>query len=190
MSSGWRRLLKPQWLALVTLLSGFALGAAVAEIRFSVAAGMVEPRDIVTMVASTGTTLQLCWQKQPVCPEGSECIEPYNLQWRWYRTEDGTSVMGPFLHVSEWKPSGTPDEWCLPMTVPAPGHWVYEARFCGPPAAGSTEPRCDIRSSVGTSGEGFVDGLGSKPWWIYSYAPRPGVPSMWPVKTVKVSPLN
>lgn len=171
------------WLGLVAALATGYVIAATSDLTFR---EPLQPHDLVTMVAVSGSQMQFCWKKEPVCPAGTTCVDPYNVQFRRYRAEDGAEEMLPLLHVSEWKPSGNLNEWCQSQTVPAPGHWIYEARFCGPPAQGSTEPRCNLRRSVYVT-DSTVDGLGHRPWWIYSYTPRPGAAPQWPTNVEIIS---
>jgi hypothetical protein len=162
------------------------LGATVALTEdFSFLSDRFEWHDFATMAGPSGTKYSFCWTIHP-CPEGQDCTAPYNIQFRKYRAEGGQQYMSNLLHVTEWKLNKTladgSKEYCSnDETLPMSGHWVYEARLCGPNDVPGGEPICTIGTSVDPTYAvvDLADGTRTKrAWWIYTFLAPPGTPEV------------
>lgn len=174
--------MKSRWSKLFALLSFLFLGATIAVTEdFSFLPDGWQQQDFATMAGPTGKQYAFCWVVKPC----TDCVQPYNIQFRKYRVEGGQEYMSKLLHVSEWVLRSTlPDggkEYCTNDSVPMTGHWVYEARVCGPPPAPTEAPVCTLASSIDPTYATVVAADGSRApraWWIYTFLAPPGAPEV------------
>jgi len=149
-------------------------------------------QNVATLAGPTGNPFSFCWVIKPC----ADCIAPYNIQYRKYRAEGSQEYMSPLIHVSEWKLNSTlPDgskEYCVRDSVPMSGHWIYEARLCGPDGVGGAV--CKIGQSIDPN-FAVVDinsVRSAQPWWVYTFLSAPGTPEInmkW-FNTPSVEKLN
>lgn len=137
--------------------------------------------DFATMAGPTGTQYSFCWTVYPC----ADCVQPYNIQFRKYRAEGGQQYMSNLLHVSEWVVHATnPDgskEYCANDSVPMGGHWVYEARVCGPNPTEGGDPICTIGTSIDPAYAKVKSADGTevpRAWWVYTFLAPPGTPEV------------
>jgi len=113
-----------------------------------------------------------------ICAGNPHTTNGFDLEVRRYRVEGGSYENMSRLNISEMEESA-PDTnvWCQDtLPIPRAGHWVYEARWCF-----EGTDTCSIYATALLPGDenfqtpaaGYVDPLGPKGWWIYSYLGTP-----------------
>jgi len=165
---------------LIIALSALGITLAITE-DFSFLNDKFQWQDFATMAGPTGTEYSFCWTVHPC----TDCVQPYNIQFRKYRVEGGQEYMSDLLHVSQWKLQLTEADgskrYCANDSVAMSGHWVYEARMCGPNPDPLGEPICLLASSTDpTYAKVQVDATTAVPraWWVYTFLAAPGTPEV------------
>lgn len=165
--------------AVASLSLLFAVIAVTEDLKFL--DDRFQQQDLVTIAGPTGKAFKFCWVVKPC----DDCVQPYNIQFRKYRVEGGMQYMGKLLHVSEWALHAThadgSKEYCAVDNIPRAGHWVYEARMCGPPPDPASDPVCVIGTSTDPEAATVVlsDGTSAKrAWWMYTFLASPGTPEV------------
>ncbi len=134
-------------------------------------------QEMKTVTIPTGDSFSFCWIERPC----ETCVKAYNIQIRKYLAEGGQVYQGPLIHRDDWfqvnknKPSEDP-KFCVNDSLDMVGHWIYEARICGPNAINPSEPICEIFSSadINSGVLPIPGGEGPAAWWLYGYLKAPG----------------
>jgi len=158
------------------LISLFALAITVAATSDFQLPEDLSIVDLKTVTTPTGAPFEFCWIQRPC----ADCVQPYNIQIRKYLAEGGQFYLGPLIHRDDWRQvnkdrPGEDPKFCVKDSLNTVGHWIYEARICGPDPNGG-EPICAYYSSANPENSvlPIPDGEESTPWWIYGYLKAPG----------------